>query len=235
MTPKAAANYGSIVVETEDPPVPTLATTLTGSEQHQRRKQWSSVTSVTVGIFALMFLVSTVKHSRFRHIETTKVWSANLEVARAAQHTDSSIAEAEGPTKAYFYDDQLVDHHDTEKHETFTQRYYQKGDYFGGPGSPIFLIFGGEDPLENLLYPFIYDHLAMNFDAYTFALEHRFFGVSLPVQNATNAQLAQLLTPDQALWDAVRFIQHKRRELGCSLNRESPHYCPVITVGYVVL
>ena len=133
--------------------------------------------------------------------------------------------------KEYFYDDQLVDHHDTHRHKTFTQRYYQKGDYFGGPGSPIFLIFGGEDPLENLLYPFIYDHLAQKFNAQTFALEHRFFGTSMPVVNGTNAELHQLLTPDQALRDAARFIQHKRRELGCSLHRSSRHYCPAITVG----
>lgn len=184
---------------------------------------WKAAMPLTVSILVVLFMVSTVQESRERSLEKRA-----MESTISADDSSSSNSQH---TKEFFYDDQLVDHHDTEKHKTFTQRYYQKGDSFGGAGSPIFIIFGGEDPLENLLYPFIYDHLAQKFNAHTFALEHRFFGKSMPVKNATHAQLHQLLTPDQTLRDVARFIQHKRHELGCSLQRSSRRYCPAITVG----
>jgi Serine carboxypeptidase S28 len=165
----------------------------------------------------------------------------------------SSSASEEGwddPTAPHYYAHQLVDHRfgdgsDTEegahhrKHH-YAQRYFQKLDYFAGPGSPIFLILGGEDPLENLLYPFVYETLARQFEAATFALEHRFFGASYPIGGdvangtafPTHHELAELLTPNQALWDAVRFVQAKRVELGCSLDStQKDSYCPVISVG----
>lgn len=132
---------------------------------------------------------------------------------------------------ALFFLEQLVDHHDLSNSKTYSQRYYEKKDYFGGPGSPIFVILGGEDPLEGLLYPFVSDTLAKDFHGYTASLEHRFYGESTPVENPSHDELHQLLRPNQALWDAARFIQHKRQELGCSLDRSSPKYCPAISVG----
>lgn len=130
-----------------------------------------------------------------------------------------------------FFDDQLVDHHHKRYSAKYSQRYYEKKDYFGGPGSPIFVIFGGEDPLEGLLYPFVYDHLAKDFQGYTASLEHRFYGESTPVEDPTHDELHALLSPNQAIWDAARFIQYKREELGCSLDRTSKDYCPAISVG----
>jgi len=214
-----SAKYGSITIHTA-PPVGRQIET----QQPGRRMSWKAAIPLTVSILVVLFMISTVRESHERSLETHAMASA-----RSAD--DSSSSADSQHTKEYFYDDQLVDHHDTHKHGMFTQRYYQKGNYFGGPGSPIFVIFGGEDPLENLLYPFIYDHLAKKFNAQTFALEHRFFGKSMPVKNATHAEMHQLLTPDQALRDVARFIQHKRRELGCSLHRTSRNYCPAITVG----
>jgi hypothetical protein len=140
-----------------------------------------------------------------------------------------------------FYLDQLVNHDSatsssstTTTPTNYAQRYYEKKRYFGGPGSPIFVILGGEDELDGLLYPFVHEHLAKRFHAVTYALEHRFFGQSWPVPKSqvTNADLAALLTPRQALWDAVRFIQHKRTALKCGLDRNDPTtYCPVMTIG----
>ena len=186
---------------------------------------WKIAIPLAVSTIVVLFMFSTVRQAKVRSLE-----SNILATTKSTEDHDDSDS-SQSPTKAYYYDDQLVDHHDTRRHKTFTQRYYQKGDYFGGAGSPIFFILGGEDPLENLLYPFVYDRLAQQFHAHTFALEHRFFGTSVPVENATHAELHPLLTPDQTLRDAARFIQHQRRALGCSLHRASPHYCPAITVG----
>ena len=46
--------------------------------------------------------------------------------------------------------------------EYWTQRYYTYGRHFRGPGSPIFIILGGEgaiEPSTGILYPFIADHV----------------------------------------------------------------------------
>lgn len=214
MTTPKVSEYGSITIHTASPS-PLMPET---------RRRLSRTLAIPLAVLTLvvLFMSSSVRRTRDRSLES------HIMASIKSSDDDSGSSQH---LKQYFYDDQLVDHHGMHRHKTFTQRYYQKGDYFGGPGSPIFLIFGGEDPLENLLYPFVYDHLAQKFHAHTFALEHRFFGTSMPVENGTNAELHQLLTPDQALRDAARFIQHKRRELGCSLHRSSRHYCPAITVG----
>ena len=162
--------------------------------------------------------------------------------------------------KEHFYHHQIIDHlhpkkayqliatgssadggEGTTTSTTYTQRYYENPTYFGGPGSPIFLIMGGEDPLDGLLYPFVYNNLAQTYHGYTVALEHRFFGKSMPLGGAEgddsdtsfphHDDLHQLLTPNQAMLDAVHFIQFKRQELGCHLHRGHPDYCPVVSVG----
>jgi hypothetical protein len=160
------------------------------------------------------------------------VWFSQKSHAFAITQSKAAATAAAVPTfEAHFFDDQLVDHHHKRTSKTYSQRYYEKRDYFDGPGSPIFVILGGEDPLDGLLYPFVYDHLAKDFGAYTASLEHRFFGESTPVENPTHNDLHRLLTPNQATWDAARFIQYKRKELGCSLDRTSKDYCPAISVG----
>jgi hypothetical protein len=182
-------------------------------------------------------------------------------------HTLSSEGEGKDETevvdiakKEHFYHHQIIDHLNPTKEytvttgstssssssssssattsTTYTQRYYENPTYFGGPGSPIFIIMGGEDPLDGLLYPFVYNNLAQTFHGYTVALEHRFFGKSMPLGGADDVNhfpnhddLHQLLTPNQAMLDAVHFIQYKRQELGCHLHRGHPDYCPVVSVG----
>lgn len=58
-----------------------------------------------------------------------------------------------------------------------------------------------------------------------------FYGESMPVERPTHEQMHKLFIMKQALWDASYFIQAKRRELGCSLDRHSDKYCPAISVG----
>jgi hypothetical protein len=134
-------------------------------------------------------------------------------------------------TKSRYYKHMHVDHDDITSKKTFTSRYFQRDTYWKGPGHPIFVILGGEDPLENLLYPFIYYHLAKQYGAVTIGIEHRFFGESWPIKHPTHNEMAKLLSPKQALEDAKQLIQYKRKELGCSPDRTSANYCPVMTIG----
>ena len=61
--------------------------------------------------------------------------------------------------------------------------------------------------------------------------EHRFYGTSNPVGEAPFGQESlRLLTPQQALADAVGLILAKQREHNCT-GYGTPGYCPVITMG----
>jgi hypothetical protein len=212
-------NYGTIpkVVHYD---TSTPSPSIDDHDDHRNKNRITQIVGVTG--FLLLFAMAAV--ASYQNGDRSAL--ASLSMLQAMEADDDTVHK-----KPHYFHHAIVDHLDPSNTATFTQRYYEKGEYFGGPGSPLFLIFGGEDPLLGLLYPFIYDHLARDFSAYTFALEHRFFGTSLPVAKPTHRQVRELLTPKQALWDAVTFIQYQREQLGCSLDRTSPLYCPVITVG----
>lgn len=149
------------------------------------------------------------------------------------------------PAPEQFFHSQIVDHLDPDGEyngEEWIQRYYTFEEEFKGPGSPIFLILGGEGgigPETGLYYPFITHHLAKKFGAFVFEPEHRFYGKSQPLERnhhhhlQTNKQdpRVDLFTSEQALHDAMTLLNHIQKKLGCSTDRQSDSYCPVITVG----
>eukprot|EP00980_Cylindrotheca_fusiformis_P008125 scaffold1727_cov133-Cylindrotheca_fusiformis.AAC.28 len=131
-----------------------------------------------------------------------------------------------------FFDHQAVDHFQPGNRLVYAQRFYKKSKYWKGPGHPILVIMGGEDSLDPpILYPYVNKGIAKEFHAFVVSPEHRFYGKSQPVKQATNEQLVELLTPDQALLDAIALVQEVRQGLGCNPDRSSSDYCPVITFG----
>jgi lysosomal Pro-X carboxypeptidase len=132
-----------------------------------------------------------------------------------------------------FYSDQPVDHFNDFDTRTWSNRYYESTKYFKGAGHPIFMVVGGEGALDHgMLYPFVTEVLAKRFGAAVLQIEHRFYGPYPPVRNPTKTELLQLLTPHQAMADMVQLTNHVRHHsLGCSADRTSKQYCPIITVG----
>ena len=136
-----------------------------------------------------------------------------------------------------YFDTQLVDHDHDSDGLFWSQRYYSFGDHFRGPGFPIFLVMGGEgniEPSTGIFYPFVTDHLAKEFGGFVLEAEHRFYGVSLPLYDFREQSpdpRIKLLTPRQTLQDSMRLVRYTQAKLGCSFDRKSPNYCPVITVG----
>ena len=139
---------------------------------------------------------------------------------------------------------QTVHHLDDRDQATYPQRYYTYGEHFAGPGHAIFLILGGEGALEpdrGIMYSVVAERFAKTMGAFVLSPEHRFYGASQPVspqqiQRARDAGLpdprVDLLTSEQALYDAVRLTRFVQTEvLGCSADRTSADYCPVIAVG----
>jgi hypothetical protein len=169
---------------------------------------------------------------------------------RRAQHTAFYVAIglfvsvlASTPRPEAYFPLQLVNHNQDDEPHFWKQRFYTMGEHFQGPGSPIFLILGGEgaiEPSTGILYPFIADNLAVSFGAYILQPEHRFYGKSQPISIADIERARELgrvdprlelLSPDQALQDAIRLLRFVRDRLGCSRDRFSKSYCPVIAVG----
>ena len=128
---------------------------------------------------------------------------------------------------------QRVDHFSTSDVSLFEQRYYSNDTSFGGPGSPIILIMGGEgeiSPSTGIYYPYIIV-LAERLGALVVELEHRFYGTSQPLAAGFDTAQLGLLTAPQALADAAAFITATRAARGCSGAPGTSTYCPVITVG----
>jgi hypothetical protein len=147
------------------------------------------------------------------------------------------------PRPEEFFEQQRVDHLSVSDDDPYywSQRYYSYDTYFQGPGHPIFLILGGEgaiSPQTGMFYPFVANQLAHKWGAFVLQPEHRFYGKSQPVDICRSCDSrdedprVKLLTPEQALYDAMVLLDHVRiNQLHCSRDRSSPDYCPVITVG----
>ena len=89
-----------------------------------------------------------------------------------SQSTEPDYHPYHDPSQPLFFA-QIVDHNVGPASGTFPQRYYENQNYWRGPGHPIFVIFGGEGPLERILYPFVSEVMAKRFGAITLNPEHR--------------------------------------------------------------
>lgn len=147
-------------------------------------------------------------------------------------HLEEPVEEPNQMGPLYF-DDQLVDHFSNDGDvSTWSQPYFTSDSYFEGPGSPIFCIIGGEGPVSKILYPYVTKKLAKDFGGFVLQTEHRFYGDSQPVGAfPSNDELKAYLSPEQAMMDWVVLIRHVQQELGCSTDRSSNEYCPVVTIG----
>ena len=141
------------------------------------------------------------------------------------------------PSKEFYFSDQLVDHLSPDNYDDrWTQRYYTYNKHSKGPGFPIFYIMGGEGAIEpafGIYYPFVAQHLARQFGGFVLQAEHRFYGKSQPLHGSDPSpeQRLSLINTEQAMMDYVRLLNYIQADLGCSTDRTSPEYCPVITVG----
>jgi pimeloyl-ACP methyl ester carboxylesterase len=215
----------------------------------------SGTTLLTIVLPILVLVLGLVNLSLASHAFSSTASTAQLEFhlaaatqALAARIPTNEMRESDTETtatpvpsiqllrkkdKEHFFHAQLIDHNldiDAPSNH-FSQRYYEKEDYFAGPGHPIMVIVGGEADLWGILYPFVSENLAQDLGAFTLCPEHRFYGKSWPNPSPNNNDLKRLLSPSQAMKDLVRLVKHKQYELGCSPDKDSASYCPVVTIG----
>jgi len=114
--------------------------------------------------------------------------------------------------------DNYVDHFDPSNADTFEQRYWFNLDHWDKHAGPIFFVLCGESmghfPAESS-YIMV---LAKEFNAAVVALEHRYYGHSVPVPDFTIENL-QYLSHDQALADSATFIRWFKRNITGSLSK----------------
>jgi pimeloyl-ACP methyl ester carboxylesterase len=240
-------NYGSIDVThpTEQEPLIGVGDVngrvSNGSSTTSSKSRHSLPLTLLVGaaIIGVIVVVFNLSASRIGNSLRTNAGNATVSTSISQVSANVGVAPAKKEKLLYsntprFYDDQLVDHFDRSNTATWSQRYYAKRVHFAGPGHPIFLVIGGEGANDvGMFYPFVEKVMAKQFGAYVIHPEHRFYGISQPIpdRNASVPELLQLLTPEQSMMDMLRLAQHYRVKLGCSLQKSSKKYCPIITVG----
>ncbi len=176
---------------------------------------------------AFLLLLFSIYFTRSPYDDPTSLQSVSLREATLGRSRDDEI------TTDRWYDNQLLDHF-SNKSKAWSHRYFERRRFWKGPGKyrPIFYVMGGEGEMEGLLYPFVHNHLAKQFNGYVLQAEHRFYDKSQPLgHKKTKADLVQYLTPEQAIADYLRLLKHIKEELGCSPDRKSKNYCPVVTIG----
>ncbi|RLN92056.1 hypothetical protein BBJ28_00017064 [Nothophytophthora sp. Chile5] len=114
---------------------------------------------------------------------------------------------------------QQIDHFASETYDfdpsvntTFQQRYYEVSTYWTPPHGPVILYIGGEGALEKAPAGFV-QVLAQQFGAKVLALEHRFYGKSVP-NGVLSTENYRYLTVQQALADLKHFKESVQQQLG---------------------
>ncbi|KAF2077785.1 hypothetical protein CYY_000906 [Polysphondylium violaceum] len=102
--------------------------------------------------------------------------------------------------------EQAYDHFNSSSNTTFQQRYFINDTHFK-PGGPVFYLIGLELPLDEDYVSgkkLIVNEYAERYNGYIVALEHRFFGESVPFNHLSLENLEHLNTK-QALADFANF------------------------------
>jgi hypothetical protein len=227
-------NYGSILsdlscsddVQEDDDDDERSASSLTFSSDsssvgpcYESSSNGTSGISLSIGIgFCWAFLVLLLSF-----IDTT---TDDSSVVRPTTVVELVSATNHPIDQAKYFTQQLIDHDHPDTSGTFRQRYYENLNYWKGPGYPIFLILGGEGPLERILYPFVSEVLAERFGAVTFNPEHRYvpfrFQIYVGVKKTVLMFTLSLISAD-TLASPFRFKISRPRTFDNNLHPDRPY------------
>jgi hypothetical protein len=122
---------------------------------------------------------------------------------------------------------QIIDHLNYNSGATFRQRYYVLDDFYV-PGGPAYLYICGESECKGISNTSWTAEIAKQTKGIIFALEHRYYGKSLPFGNESMSfENLKFLNSEQGLADLAYFITYiKSQKLyGVQVNT------PWITIG----
>lgn len=135
----------------------------------------------------------------------------NSDGSATAIEDSSSLAAAAGKSETI---EQIVDHLNSGLNETFTQRYFvNETQWDKASDAPVLLCVGGEGPPldasvlgETCVHCTEMVHYSQQKKSLTFALEHRFYGSSMPTSDYSTKNMKGLLSSRQAAMDVGNFI-----------------------------
>ncbi|XP_055545774.1 putative serine protease K12H4.7 [Wyeomyia smithii] len=129
-------------------------------------------------------------------------------ISRAAILLVGFLAATNGQVREGWFDSR-VDHFNPRNQETFPMRYYANDEHSYRWG-PIFVVVGTDAAVDTryITQGLFYD-IAYLEGAYLFTNEHRYFGQSLPVADASSENM-DFLTIDQTLADLAAWIHYLR-------------------------
>jgi pimeloyl-ACP methyl ester carboxylesterase len=116
----------------------------------------------------------------------------------------------QSPTGSF---DQVIDHFATSASPTFKQRYFVDSSLATDANSPVIYYLCGEGTCEGSVGTDEVDALAARIHAHRVALEHRYYGYSVPNNSLANDNL-KYLSMDQAIEDLATFEQYAQNTLG---------------------
>ena len=107
----------------------------------------------------------------------------------------------------HFYDAAILDHFSgvAGASHRWSQRFYVDQRFWCGAGCPVFLYIGGEGPQGPVSDHIFMSALAAKYGALMLALEHRFYGESVPFGNHSHDRARDklgLLSIEQAMADS---------------------------------
>lgn len=114
---------------------------------------------------------------------------------------------------------QRLDHFDDSNTNTWQQRYFYNDSHYVNSDGPVFLMIGGEGK-ANPIWLTVGDMMknAQVFGAFTFLLEHRFYGESRPTSDMSDANL-RYLNSEQALADLAAFRVAMAKKFNLTSNQ----------------
>ncbi|RLN74151.1 hypothetical protein DYB28_001470 [Aphanomyces astaci] len=133
----------------------------------------------------------------------------HIDVVELIEHR-AAVEDVQAGAPEEYFSTQKLDHTDASNSNVWSQRFFTNDEFYGGPGSPVFVYISGEWIARNTTVTSKGLHmnvLAKKHKALIVLLEHRFYGKSQPLPDFKVSSL-QYLTAEQALKDLVNFQDH---------------------------
>lgn len=167
-----------------------------------------SLKKLAIGLsLSFSFSALAINHGFYFHKQSLLMQSDSIEGQRFKLRADGTFR-----TQKIAFFDQKLNHADPNS-KTFKQRYFVDSQYAVGEEAPVFYIICGEWNCAGTgSYSYV-ENLAKKFKGHLVALEHRYYGESLPTNKLTPAAL-KYLNLQAAIDDLATFQRYMMNEHG---------------------
>ena len=195
----------------------------TGDKRYNLRNVLDPPTMTPYWVLSTIYIIAAI-------VAPSSAWSSSrtcsLRLSKQLRHCqrDRQPAAPSSADKYVRYFEQALDHFDPQNERTWKQRWFVNDAYFSNDKrfAPVFLCVGGEGPAlsaavvtEHNIHCSNMVSLAEQHHGLIVAVEHRFYGQSMPLPDFTNKALAYL-SSRQALADLSTIHEHVTSRYGLS-------------------